>query len=336
MDLTALVRDLIFPKDAFGAPPGSVPPDSGPFPPTDDSNTGEVYNPVRGILDRLFSAPDNSKPDPKDFGGFNTQPLSGGLSSTAPELLPPLARGRPRVPPDAMPQAMPTSAPAMVAPPTSPMDLGGNVNGPGRSQPDFLSGLMQSAQNADWGGILKAALEGGMRGMAMTPVSANNPGGLSTMGGAFTAVRDRQKAEELAKQKMAASQDKLRFDQTLATRKDTREQAETDARIKKINRDLSVKSGIPGLSLKDAQKLNDQLNQYADKIKATTVDPNELTKALKAKRDSLLKDYIPGYGQQQSGVRPGKTVGEKTTFKNSSTGQSIKVKWDGSKWQPVE
>lgn len=176
------------------------------------------------------------------------------------------------------------------------------------------------------------------------------------MGGAGRASQSAV-AREQAERAQAAAASKEKFGQTLALRKDTRDErganrddenavrqraatasqaALHEAQIAKINEGMKIskaQSGIPGLTVQQAQKMNDQLNVYGRDIKQSlSGDVNAYEKALKAKRDQLIKDYL---GPDKAGGQSGDTASAQgPTATHPTTGQKLMLK-DG-KWVPVQ
>lgn len=346
-----LHQQSVAPPAAPAAPP--MPPQGGPPMP----GAGGGDNPIMSLLQGLFQSQSQADPalatgGPGRFGG----PMGPGMAQSAPLMDPRVGGGPIPNPSMGNPFTEAASVPTAARAPGPPQ--GGGIppfeTTVQPAQPDFLGGLMQNAKGVDWGGMLKSALEGGMRGMAMTPLSPNNPGGLSTLGAGFTSVRDKKKAEDAAKAKAEADKSKLRFDQGLAVRKDTREERKAnrdDADLKRKEEESRVKNQVavdkimrvgPGGTLPtDAKfKLQDQLLRYADKInKNGLMQPTELDAALR-REQQRLEAYYGVSGGAQGGTpgagQPAQTQGPAVgaTARNPKTGE--RLRWDGTSWQPAQ
>lgn len=265
------------------------------------------------------------------------------LTPSAPFLNPNVAAGSIPNPSTGNPFTESSVTPSSASPVPTPAPA---VGGPWQTTvepPSFLDGLMKKAGDVNWGDVLKAAVEGGMRGMAMTPMSANNPGGLSLMGAGFTAANDRMKAEALAKQKADAANSKLKFDQTLATRKDTREEraasrADQDQKRKaedsRVRNQVAVEKlmrvGANGTLPVDAKfKLQDQLLRYADKInKNGLMQPAELDAALRREQQRLESYYgVKSSGEPQGTRQPPKPGEVMNGYRFNGGDPSDKANW---------
>lgn len=232
----------------------------------------------------------------------------------------------------AMPRPTGPMSPAAVKSPTFPGEMAG---GPWLTSAQSAPSPAQSPAPAAAGGfgeflasLQKNPVAIGLRdilGSAMAgAATAQGPraGNIGALGQGYTAAQkaiDTRTAAEAARQKAA-------LEQTLALRKDSRDERganrsdeelglkkseqgrkdreseararKYDAEAKKLATELSVKSGIPGLSMKDAQKLNDQINLFADRIKPFVTSADEMKKLMTTERDRLLRDYLP----QQQGM----------------------------------
>jgi hypothetical protein len=151
----------------------------------------------------------------------------------------------------------------------------GNPFGASGAQPGMMDKLKEFGASP-LGQMLKAALDGAAKGVAMTPVSANAPGGLQAMGGAWTAVGDAERkkaALALAKKRQAAldglkfnkdrrEEDKLGLagDRLALDRKDQkRKQSETNVRNQAAVEKLMGIRPDGSLSASTKIKLQDQL-----------------------------------------------------------------------------
>lgn len=188
------------------------------------------------------------------------------------------------------------------SPAPSPAQAGG-----GSWQPTSAPATVVAPAQA--GGIKPSDVQSFVRALMMGAAGVNPtaPKFSAFAQGAAGAMGQQYKESEAAAAR-EAQKAKLGFDQTLALRKDSREErgaaradtdqtrknALADAQVKKLTREMSATSGIPGLSIKDAQKLNDQLNLYADRIKPYVYTVDDMQARLKTERDRLLKDYVSG------------------------------------------
>jgi hypothetical protein len=249
-------------------------------------------------------------------------------------------------------QQQPTSSPAPVVPKPS--------GGPTASMPPFQTsvqpaqkGFMEALFGGKDGGGLTLAdlLHGALSGAAM---NVNNPRGLGI--GAFGAgaanamntmrKSDKEKAaEELAKQK-------LKFDQTLAVRKDARAERGSNRDDEKLslsrqdqarkNEDSKVKNRVAvdklmqaraGTLTMDAKfKLQDQVTKYLDKLnKNGLMQPAELEAAASKK----IKELEAYYGVNQPQLGGGATA--PSAGAPTATGPNgQKLILQNGQWVPVQ
>lgn len=224
-------------------------------------------------------------------------------------------------------QQQPTSSPAPAVPkpsggPTASMPPFQTSVQPAQSGgvTDFLSGLKDNPTAK----AIVDIINGAMRGASM---NAKNPRGMGigAFGAGYTgaqdfiAKRDKEKAaEELAKQK-------LKFDQTLAVRKDARAERGANRDDEKLslsrqdqarkNEDSKVKNRVAvdklmqaraGTLTMDAKfKLQDQVTKYLDKLnKNGLMQPAELEAAASKK----IKELEAYYGVNQPQLGGGATA----------------------------
>ncbi len=209
-------------------------------------------------------------------------------------------------------QPMPAQAPRAVQPPMPPQTAAAPAPAPAAAAPpDGLAGMLANIQKNPTANLIRDLLTSTMAGAA----TAQGPraGNIGALGVGYTTAeqqmqaRQRQQAAaDLAKQKMA-------FDQTLAVRKDTRderganredeklglskEDQKRKAEESKVKNQVSVEKLMKvrddgTLPLAAKMKIQDQLNQYADKVnKNGLMTQAELDGALTKERDRLEQYY---------------------------------------------
>ncbi len=243
--------------------------------------------------------PDPSPPPPGSVIGGGGMPLPPGASN--PFAVPTVApRTALATPPPASPAPSP-AAPA-VAPP---------------SGADQFQQFIRA--------LTAGAAAGSKPGLSKIGAVAAGAGGAT----------DRYYTDAQAKKKAETESARERFAQTLAIRKDTRDErganrsdaelgiksaeaqrrsAESaskqrldDVRVKKIIEEMRVDaapSGVAGLTVKQAQKLNDQINTYGQSIRREfeTRPAGEFQAELRRRRDELLRDYVPKTGGEDGGA----------------------------------
>lgn len=339
------------PMRQFVAPPGMLNPQ--PDAPAPDAGGGQsLPDWISGLFARRAMAnfqpsqtATDSAPYP-DEAARRTAPLGGPQAaapalpvSPGPQAVPLPNVGMPYAPPSPAPapaprpapQAMPLGAPPAQAAPAAP-------NAAGDQFTQFIRALTAGAA------------AGSKPGLSMAGALAAGAGGAT----------DRIYNEGKAKTKAEAEAAKQRFDQTLALRKDTREErganradaettrknAETESRrklnesrVNEITEKMKVsaaRSGIPGLTVAQAQKLNDQLNQYADKLKSNVTianDFNQFESLLRKKREELIRDYVAGADAGKGGA-PAQGGAPAAPTATGPDGKKIILK-DG-KWVPLQ
>lgn len=295
--------DMMLRKLIFGsyAPPNLLPPAS----PAPQAGAGDD------------NYPDEAARRTAPLGGPQIQP--GQVPGTVvggqgPRVVPPGVPNPFAAPPQQAPQVAPQPRPS-----PAPMQVGAL---PAQAAPAAAPAAPNAAGN-QFAEFVRALTTGAAAGARP---------GLSKVGalaaGAGGAV-DRIYNEGQAKTKAESAAAKQRFDQTLALRKDTREErganradaettrknAETESRrklnesrVNEITEKMKVsaaRSGIPGLTVAQAQKLNDQLNQYADKLKSNVTianDFNQFESLLRKKREELIRDYVAGADAGKGGA----------------------------------
>lgn len=274
LSLPSFLTDLVSRRDKGG--PGDMPP---------MARGSATAFPEDGMAQMPVPTPSQSNPNLVPFF-MRPQPgngSSGGrqIPTSGPpgELLPPMARGMATASPD--------------------------------QETGFLDGLMEKAKGVDWGKLLMAVADGGMQGMAMTPVSPNAPGGWQTMGAAYTSVRKDRERQEAEKRKMEAANAKLQLDQTLAVRKDTRDERganradkEADAKIADLA-DKALARKNPSLDNKDIISVERLVRDHGKSLKEQFKSDKEILEGMKKYRgeveERLMQRKISAVPQPQSG-----------------------------------